>query len=123
MHKKMKLSIKDSFSKCDQIRSFLRIWSHLLKKFLMENFIFCAQSKHLNKMSTQTNLPRVWPRYYMSSQKRNHLQVKPVPLWTDKECPILYHILFVTASKDAILNVYKYYLFCFFQLIIFSDIT
>ena len=38
----MKLSIKDFSSKCDQIRSFLRIWSHLLKKYLMENFIFCA---------------------------------------------------------------------------------
>ena len=39
---KMKFSIKDSFSKCDQIRSFLRSWSHLLRKFLMENFIICA---------------------------------------------------------------------------------
>ena len=39
---KMKFSIKDFFSKCDQIRSFLPIWSHLLKKFLMENFIICA---------------------------------------------------------------------------------
>ena len=39
---KMKFSIKDFFSKCDQIRSFLRMWSHLLKKFLMKNFIFCA---------------------------------------------------------------------------------
>ena len=29
---KMKFSIKDFFSKCDQIHSFLRIWSHLLKK-------------------------------------------------------------------------------------------
>ena len=38
----MKYSIKDFFSKCDQIRNFLRIWSHLLKKSLMENFIFCA---------------------------------------------------------------------------------
>ena len=38
----MKFFIKDFFSKCDQIRSFLRIWSHLLKKYLMENFIFCA---------------------------------------------------------------------------------
>ena len=37
---KMKISIKDFFSKCDQIRSFLRIWSHLLKKSLIENFIF-----------------------------------------------------------------------------------
>ena len=33
----MKFSIKDFFSK-------LRIWSHLLKKSLMENFIFCAVS-------------------------------------------------------------------------------
>ena len=39
---KMKFSIKDFFSKCDQIRRKLRIWSHLLKKSLMENFIFCA---------------------------------------------------------------------------------
>ena len=39
---KMKFSIKDFFSKCDQIRSFLRIWSHLLNKSLMVNFIFCA---------------------------------------------------------------------------------
>ena len=38
----MEFSIKDFFTKCDQILSFLRIWSHLLKKSLMENFIFCA---------------------------------------------------------------------------------
>ena len=36
----MNFFIKDFFSKCDQIRSFLRIWSDLLKKSLMENFIF-----------------------------------------------------------------------------------
>ena len=38
----MKFPIKDFFNKCDQIRSFLRIWSHLLKKCLMGNYIFCA---------------------------------------------------------------------------------
>ena len=38
----MKFSIKYFFSKCDQIRRKLRIWSHLLKKSLRENFIFCA---------------------------------------------------------------------------------
>ena len=38
----MKLSIKVFFSKRDQILGFLRIWSHLLKKYLMENFVFCA---------------------------------------------------------------------------------
>ena len=39
---KMEFSIKDFFSKCDQIGSFLRIWSHLLKKHLMENIFFSA---------------------------------------------------------------------------------
>ena len=38
----MKFSIKGFSSKNDQIRSFLRIWSHLLEKSLMVNFIFCA---------------------------------------------------------------------------------
>ena len=39
---KMKFSIKDFFSKCDHIRRKLRIWSHLLKKVLIKNLIFCA---------------------------------------------------------------------------------
>ena len=34
--------IEDFFNKCDQIRSKLPIWSHLPKKSLMENFIFCT---------------------------------------------------------------------------------
>ena len=38
----MKFSIKDFFSKCDQTRRKMRIWSHLLKKSLTENFIFWA---------------------------------------------------------------------------------
>ena len=37
---KVKLFVKDFFSECDYIRSFLQIWSHLLKKSLIENFIF-----------------------------------------------------------------------------------
>ena len=43
---KMKFSIKNFFSKCGQIRMKLRIRLHLLKKFLMANFLngkfFCA---------------------------------------------------------------------------------
>ena len=41
---KMKFSIKDFFSKCDQSHRNLRIWSDFLKKSLMESFIFCAVS-------------------------------------------------------------------------------
>ena len=39
---KTKLSIKEFFSKCDQICRKLGIRSHLLNKSLMGNFIFCA---------------------------------------------------------------------------------
>ena len=38
----MKFPIEDFFSKYDQIRRKLQIWSNLLKKSLMENFIFRA---------------------------------------------------------------------------------
>ena len=46
---KMKCSIKDFFSKCDQIRSFLRIWSHLLKKSLMKTsfFVQCLLKRNI----------------------------------------------------------------------------
>ena len=39
---KMKFSIKGFFSKCYQICSFLRIWSHLLRKSLLKISFFCA---------------------------------------------------------------------------------
>ena len=47
---KMKFSIKDFFSKCDQIRRKLRIWSHLLKKPLMKKLHFlCSGTESLIK--------------------------------------------------------------------------
>ena len=46
---KIKFSIKDFFSKCDQIRRKLQIWSHLLKKSLIENFDFCAEKLNQNR--------------------------------------------------------------------------
>ena len=36
----MELSVRYFFRKCNQIRKKLQIWPHLLKKSLMENFIF-----------------------------------------------------------------------------------
>ena len=38
----MTFSLRIFFSKCHQIRSFLRIYSHSPEKSLMENFIFCC---------------------------------------------------------------------------------
>ena len=48
----MKFSATDFFSNCDQIRSFLRIWSYLLKKPIMENFILCAVNNGKIALST-----------------------------------------------------------------------
>ena len=64
---KMKFSIKDFFSKFYQIPSFLRIWSHLLKKPLMINFIFCA----VHMSSEKLFLTGVWSLClpYMSEVK------------------------------------------------------
>ena len=39
---KNEVSIQNLLGKCDQISSFLQIWSHLLKKAFMENCIFCT---------------------------------------------------------------------------------
>ena len=43
---KMKFSVKDFFGKCDQIRSFIRNWWHLLKKSLKESLCFLQCQRH-----------------------------------------------------------------------------
>ena len=52
----MKFFIKDVFSKYDQIRRKLRIWSDLLKKSLTENFILCVCSDSLVEQGLQKSL-------------------------------------------------------------------
>ena len=52
--RKMKFSIKDFFSKYDQIRCFLRIWSHLRKKSLKENWNFAFS--HMDKWISKNTL-------------------------------------------------------------------
>ena len=47
LHKKMKLPIKDFFSKYDQVCIFLWIWSHLQRKSLMKNFLCSASGRIL----------------------------------------------------------------------------
>ena len=54
---KYDVSIKNFFSKCKQICRKLRIWSHLLKKSLMENFIFCpVELREFFKISKQDHI-------------------------------------------------------------------
>ena len=69
----MKLYIKDFFSKCDQIRWKLRIWSHLLKKFLMENFSFCELTPLQYKLRQTTLL--LLSQYYSHINYINSIAV------------------------------------------------
>ena len=57
---------KNFFSKCDQIRRKLRIWSHLLKKSWMENFLCstCAMSDNEKLFIYQfREMQRLYRRY------------------------------------------------------------
>ena len=56
----MKFSIKDFFCKCDEIRRKLQIWSHVLKKSLMENFIFRANNFSFIKNESLYIFSRAW---------------------------------------------------------------
>ena len=67
---KIKLSIKDFFSKCDQIRRKLRIWSNLLKKPLMENFIVCAVMMKFS-MTIQHHNINVHHKYFSEKSDLN----------------------------------------------------
>ena len=71
---KMKFSIKNFFSRCDQNRSFLRMWSHLLNKSLMENFVFCAvQCDHTIKFVYSIWF---WPSFIKLHYKASYI---PIP--------------------------------------------
>ena len=66
---KMKFCIKDFYSKCDQIHRKLRIWSHLLKKSLMKNFIFvqCSNRFCSDRFNPfQVNVPFL---YYLKTSE------------------------------------------------------
>ena len=64
---KMKFPIKDFFSKCDQIRKKLFFCPHLLKKSLMENFIFCAVQDSKCTSGFRVSLHVVfWPNTFLN---------------------------------------------------------
>ena len=67
----MKFSIKDFISKCDQIRSLLRIWSHLLKKSLMGNFTFCAVQAVITRIEEKILVNIFWEILFVSGFTSN----------------------------------------------------
>ena len=68
---KMKFSIKDFFSKCNNIRSSLRIWPNSLKKSLTENFNFYAayMKGHFTDYDIQAKrFHRICHKFYVTSK-------------------------------------------------------
>ena len=70
----MKLSIKGFFSNCDQIRRKLRIWTHSLKKSLLESFNFGAVFNSIfihSRLTTATTRTYRWRTWSIFTQVRN----------------------------------------------------
>ena len=88
--KKMKVFIKDFFINCDKICSFLWIWSHLLKKSLIGNFIFCAVQETF--LSTQLQAVICMIRLQsvqVEKSQENIILCKPsLSLFYEKKCSL-----------------------------------
>ena len=85
--KKLKISIKNLFSKCDHIDRKLQVWPHLLKKALMENFSFCAIQRHKSVKGC---------RYYLVSSR-----VEPPPVFFQGTLTLLGTPLFLKQIKKV----------------------
>ena len=74
----MRFSINDFFGNCDQIQSFLRIWSHLLKKSLIENSIFLcsgiASSLHRRASNAQPSFSKLAQAFQTFSRALENLR-------------------------------------------------
>ena len=102
----IKFFIKKFFSKCDRIRRKLRIWSHLLKKFLTENFIFCAMSPlHTAGLKPGTFGFRV--------QIANHYAQRPYIVFFIYFKYFIYFYIFHISSILYIFTIYSTYFMYF----------
>ena len=81
---KIKFSIKDFFSKCDKIRSFLHIWVHLLKKSLMENFTFLCSDKF--EVTSNLFLIRCWKKGFRNDGDYNDNGNSNINGWLFSKC-------------------------------------
>ena len=71
---KMKFSIKNFLSKCNQICSFLRIWSRLLKRSSMKNFFVQCWFNRIDRKAVTFKKILVGVLLELISQKhQNHL--------------------------------------------------
>ena len=95
---KMKFSIKDFFSKCDQICR--KLGSHLLEKSLMENFIFCVvgvRNSNFLQNTTQNseNIHEVILFYNFNLNKKKPQKTKKVKQTTPNVTLLAFDFFFI----------------------------
>ena len=95
----MKFSIKAFFSKCDQIRNFLRIWPYLLKKSLMENFIFCEVYFQRNNSDTTQRTQTSLRRLQGVLKRSRRLTIKQDIVTTSGKRRLIYDVLKMSDSR------------------------
>ena len=104
---KMKFSINDFSSKCDQIRSFLRIWPHLLEKSLIENFIFCAVFMGICK-KTENWIKIISIRRWIATIKSCDVIVRTLSnIKAERFVKIVKRLLANIFAKRHVLNVWQ----------------
>ena len=91
----MRFSIKNLFSKCDQIRSLLQIWPHLLKKSLMENFFLTFLSLNLHQ-TLNTGQCVIPVDFGFSSQNRQEI----VEVLFTRDCYLSKRLVFEELSSS-----------------------
>ena len=106
---KMKFSIKDFFSKCDQIHRKLQIWSYLLEKSLMESFNFCAV-KTLRKMY----LSAMFPHPEISWIPSRHLLVQSQQWKHQNNMRNLFKVNNVNDNQNDVSDKFETFFWCFY---------
>ena len=98
---KMHFSIKDFFSKCDQIRREMQIWPYLLKKSLIEKCILCAVLiTNYRRITLTPLLQRYTIQYYLIIFNYNSKRLK-VYRWLQKK----HNISQISTMRKAIQGV------------------
>ena len=104
---------KDFFGKCDPIGSFLRIQSHLLKKSLMENFIFHAVEVTLTiLLNTTSQTPFKWSTSTMKTPEQCSNSIQSQQYRHQKNIIIdvsLMSLLLLTLTRH---RKFLWYLYC-----------
>ena len=102
---KKKFFIKDCFSKCDPIRKKQRIWSHLLKKSLMESFIFAewvvmiAQKISFFVTNFFSKYEHIHRKLQISSHLHSHLHSHSHLFFFNKKFRFLYNVFWTISTK------------------------